>query len=116
MAPMTYAAPEAQGGRVAPGDTARFNTEEYNSIDENAFRTVRDAPLSTFAIDVDAASYSNVRRFLRDRVRECMDAEVLAPGDPDGIALTLWSLLHGLLLYGSTDGGNVDVTGFLGIK
>lgn len=38
-----------------------------------------------------------IRRFLRDRVREAMDAGVLAPGDPDGTALTLWSLLHGLV-------------------
>jgi AcrR family transcriptional regulator len=38
-----------------------------------------------------------IRRFLRDRVRESMDAGALAPGDPDGTALTLWSLLHGLV-------------------
>jgi AcrR family transcriptional regulator len=37
-----------------------------------------------------------VSRFLRDRVREAMDAGVVAPGDPDGAAMTLWSLLHGL--------------------
>lgn len=37
-----------------------------------------------------------VRRFLRDRVREAMDAGAVAPGDPEGAALTLWSLLHGL--------------------
>jgi AcrR family transcriptional regulator len=37
-----------------------------------------------------------VRRFLRDRVREAMDAGVIAEGDPEGAALTLWSLLHGL--------------------
>lgn len=37
-----------------------------------------------------------IRRFLRDRVREAMDAGVIAPGDPEGIALTVWSLLHGL--------------------
>lgn len=37
-----------------------------------------------------------VRRFLRDRVREGMDAGVLSQGDADGVALTLWSLLHGL--------------------
>jgi AcrR family transcriptional regulator len=37
-----------------------------------------------------------IRRFLRDRVREAMDAGVLAEGDPEGTALTLWSLLHGL--------------------
>lgn len=37
-----------------------------------------------------------VHRFLRDRVREAMDAGVIAPEDPEGAALTLWSLLHGL--------------------
>lgn len=37
-----------------------------------------------------------VSRFLRDRVREAMDAGVIAEGDPDGVAMTLWSLLHGL--------------------
>lgn len=37
-----------------------------------------------------------VNRFLRDRVREAMDAGVIADGDPDGAALTLWSMLHGL--------------------
>lgn len=37
-----------------------------------------------------------VRRFLRDRVREGMDAGVLAEGDPDGMAMSLWAMLHGL--------------------
>lgn len=41
-----------------------FNTEEYSHIDENGFRSVTDEPLSTFSIDVDGASFSNVRRFL----------------------------------------------------
>jgi len=40
--------------------------EDYASIAENAFDVVADSPLSTFAVDVDTASYSNVRRFLRD--------------------------------------------------
>ena len=43
-----------------------FNTEEYDQIIENPFLKVADDPLSTFSIDVDAASYSNVRRFLND--------------------------------------------------
>src|SRR5579871_1266311 len=42
-----------------------FNTEEYDNIIENRFLTVMDNPLSTFSIDVDGASYSNVRRFLQ---------------------------------------------------
>ena len=41
-----------------------FNTEDYATIHENGFRKVLDKPLSTFSIDVDAASYSNMRRFL----------------------------------------------------
>ncbi len=41
-----------------------FNREGYDKITENQFMKVKDNPLSTFSIDVDAASYSNVRRFL----------------------------------------------------
>lgn len=41
-----------------------FNTEGYDGIKENTFLKAVDNPLSTFSIDVDAASYSNVRRFL----------------------------------------------------
>ena len=40
------------------------NTEAYARIEENRFLTAASNPLSTFSIDVDAASYSNVRRFL----------------------------------------------------
>lgn len=42
-----------------------FNTEAYDHIDENEFRDVLRNPKSTFSIDVDTASYSNVRRMLR---------------------------------------------------
>jgi Ca-activated chloride channel family protein len=40
--------------------------ERYAEINENPFLEARRAPLSTFSIDVDTASYANVRRFLRD--------------------------------------------------
>ena len=43
-----------------------FNTEAYDHIEENRFQQVANAPLSTFSIDVDTASYSNVRRFLNE--------------------------------------------------
>lgn len=43
-----------------------YNTENYDHITENGFKKVSDNPLSTFSIDVDAASYSNVRRFLNN--------------------------------------------------
>ena len=41
-----------------------FNTEDYSAITENRFKEASENPLSTFSIDVDGASYSNVRRFL----------------------------------------------------
>ena len=40
------------------------NTEEYATFIENKFHLAKDVPLSTFSIDVDAASYSNLRRFI----------------------------------------------------
>ncbi len=41
-----------------------FNTEGYASVNENGYKDVRTSPLSTFSIDVDNASYSNIRRFI----------------------------------------------------
>ncbi|QNH62321.1 YfbK domain-containing protein [Hymenobacter sediminicola] len=45
---------------VVPGEG-----ESYATIQENGFHSAQKDPLSTFSIDVDAASYSNVRRFLQ---------------------------------------------------
>jgi Ca-activated chloride channel family protein len=42
------------------------NTESYADAGENPFRTVSAEPLSTFSIDVDTASYANMRRFLNE--------------------------------------------------
>jgi len=50
------------------------NTEEYGRFDENPFLRPADNPLSTFSIDVDRASYANVRRMLRDGVKPPRDA------------------------------------------
>ncbi len=41
-----------------------FNTEQYDHMPENDFHATTDSPLSTFSIDVDPASYANVRRFI----------------------------------------------------
>ena len=46
-----------QQQQLSPGD------ESYKQKEENRFAAVATAPLSTFAIDVDKASYSNVRRW-----------------------------------------------------
>ncbi len=50
-----------QPGFVRP---PQWNTEEYKRLQDNNFQEVRTSPLSTFSIDVDTASYSNIRRFL----------------------------------------------------
>lgn len=57
---------EISSGAPARRDEPDFNTEEYSRIYENAFYKPVDQPLSTFSIDVDTASYSNVRRFLNN--------------------------------------------------
>jgi len=43
-----------------------WNTEEYKRIYENPFHAPLVAPLSTFSIDVDVASYANIRRFISE--------------------------------------------------
>jgi len=69
MMTMPYA-PSAAGNYKSVADaqvyyaTPDFNTEGYASVNENGFRNVRNSPLSTFSIDVDNASYSNIRRFI----------------------------------------------------
>ncbi|NNT72192.1 DUF3520 domain-containing protein [Flavobacterium sp. IMCC34852] len=40
------------------------DNEDYDSFTENAFESPKSAPLSTFSIDVDNASYTNIRRFI----------------------------------------------------
>jgi len=67
----------------APGVPAEFDrvrrrppndAESYAAITDNPFVTVTQNPLSTFSIDVDTASYSNVRRFLNDNQMPPRDA------------------------------------------
>jgi len=48
----------------SPAPREDFNTEGYAFINENDFKNTKATPLSTFSIDVDAASYSNMRRFI----------------------------------------------------
>jgi Ca-activated chloride channel family protein len=67
----------ADSGRILMGvasddpfhadEGSESNTETYDRIVENAFLNAREQPLSTFAVDVDTASYANVRRFLNQQ-------------------------------------------------
>jgi Ca-activated chloride channel family protein len=50
------------------------NTESYNGVEENDFHYATEDPLSTFSIDVDRASYSNIRRFINNGQLPPIDA------------------------------------------
>jgi len=98
--------------------TPDWNTENYSTIRENGYKNVFDQPLSTFSIDVDNASYSNVRRFLNLGQMPPMDAvrveeminyfsyeyEKPKGNDPYSInselAVCPWNETHQLLLVG----------------
>ncbi len=63
-----------QGDFDSKRDNENFNTESYAGITENAFLRVGTAPLSTFSIDVDTASYANMRRMLMAGSKPLADA------------------------------------------
>ncbi|MCG8332082.1 MAG: von Willebrand factor type A domain-containing protein [Chitinophagales bacterium] len=66
-APATYHTAPYVNSHIPPSDPVdNWNTEDYALIQENRFLEVGQEPLSTFSIDVDAASYSNMRRFLKN--------------------------------------------------
>jgi Ca-activated chloride channel family protein len=76
----------ASGVRVnssnsAPGISGQYYisqpttaTESYKEVNENTFKRTTLAPLSTFSIDVDRASYSNVRRMINNGSHIPVDA------------------------------------------
>jgi Ca-activated chloride channel homolog len=55
-------------------DEDQTKGERYAEINENPFLETVRAPLSTFSIDVDTASYANVRRYLNDGIAPPADA------------------------------------------
>ena len=55
-------------------EAVRHNTEEYATIHENIFLEAVKNPLSTFSIDVDNASYSNMRRYILNGQQPPKDA------------------------------------------
>lgn len=79
----------------APNDD--FGAEEYGSFEENKYFSPLDQPLSTFSIDVDTASYSQIRRYLNEgslpptdavRIEECINYfsyNYVAPSGPEPV-------------------------------
>lgn len=112
----------------APGDPAigyqddetpiEHNTEAYKRIYENPYRSPLVEPLSTFSIDVDVASYANIRRFLNEsrmpypdavRIEEMVnyfDYDYPAPKENHPFAFTTeaaacpWNPDHQLVMVG----------------
>jgi Ca-activated chloride channel family protein len=94
------------------------NDESYKPITENAFLSAKDNPLSTFSIDVDAASYSNIRRFINNgqlppadavRIEEMINYfkyDLTGPSGNDPVAIHTelssapWNPKHRLLRIG----------------
>ncbi|AHG87977.1 Protein of unknown function DUF3520 [Gemmatirosa kalamazoonensis] len=82
------------------GERAPVDREGYDRIEDNPFLAVATNPRSTFSVDVDAASYGNVRRFITQGQRPPADAvrieelvnyfpyDVPAPRGDDPIAIT----------------------------
>ena len=58
----------AAGRALLPPTGIQYNTESYHNQAENRFILTANDPLSTFSIDVDTASYANVRRLLNQNV------------------------------------------------
>jgi Ca-activated chloride channel family protein len=99
-------------------EDAKASTERYAQIDENPFLDATRAPLSTFSIDVDTASYSNVRRYLNDgqlpprdavRIEELInyfEYDYPQPLGQEPFSVTTeaticpWNANHGLVLVG----------------
>ena len=68
-APMSTGMPAQMTGMTAgvmksPGGRPEWNTNEYAFIRENGFQSVLTSPLSTFAADVDTASYAQIRSLI----------------------------------------------------
>lgn len=103
---------------IYPHQPVYGNREQYDLINENEFLNVTENPLSTFSIDVDTASYANVRRFLnsnqmppRDSVRieemiNYFNYDYPQPRGNEPFSITLehgtapWNPSHQLVLVG----------------
>ena len=102
-----------------------FNTEGYAAVNENGYKSVKNNPLSTFSIDVDNASYSNIRRFINNgelppadavRIEEMINYFKYDYPEPLGehpfsvyteLAVCPWNKMH-QLLHAGLRGKSID--------
>jgi Ca-activated chloride channel family protein len=118
--PSTASAPLAPVAVSPPPAATKTdsNTEAYSHLVDNPFVSPKNAPLSTFSIDVDTAAYANVRRFLNEgslppadavRIEELVNYFSYAYPEPTGdapfsvtheLSQAPWNPKHKLLLVG----------------
>jgi Ca-activated chloride channel family protein len=92
---------EAAWVDASPGRRAPAGEEAYDTVVDNPFLPAASEKLSTFSIDVDTASYSNVRRFLTQgqpppkgavRIEELVNYfHYDYPSPPAGQPLAVWA-------------------------
>ncbi|MCX6329495.1 MAG: von Willebrand factor type A domain-containing protein [Bacteroidia bacterium] len=125
--PASYAAGKAYDQAYFQRYNNNFNTEGYASINENGYKNVKNNPLSTFSIDVDNASYTNIRRFINNgslppadavRIEEMINYFKYDYPEPNGehpfsvyteLAICPWNGKHQLLQVGLR-GKSIDKT------
>ncbi len=113
--------------RPGDGTPVEHNTEAYDHIKENIFVSALKTPVSTFSIDVDTASYANMRRFLNQnqvppkdavRIEEMVNYFHYSYPDPKGkhpfsitteISSAPWDPKHRVLMIG-LQGKKVDTS------
>ncbi len=66
--------PQTYNAKPQTETEPQYNTDDYDAIVENRFYETTQNPLSTFSIDVDAASYSNMRRYIKNGQKPPKDA------------------------------------------
>lgn len=75
-----YRAGPAVTGKMSPAQTVPqpmpgdVDRDQYEDVEQNPVKLVSEEPVSTFSIDVDTASYANVRSFLESGTLPPMDA------------------------------------------
>ena len=83
FSPTSKFIPDADRDSLSGVEGTRLSTERYGSLIDPTWQRPTEAPLSTFSIDVDTASYSNIRRMIREgqaipadavRIEECVNA------------------------------------------
>ena len=74
MLPPSPPAPPAPQTSIAVIHSSPANTEQYADREDNPVHRASEQPVSTFSVDVDTGSYSNVRRMLNDGMRPPADA------------------------------------------